>query len=274
MPWLEHEQGKRLWYEDQGNGRPLILIHGWSMSSAVWKFQLKELASLFRVIAPDLPGHGKSDAIHDGFTLAGACNTVISLCEALNLEQCILCGWSLGGFVALQSIASIRGRLAGLVLTGATPRFTVSDDWTSGLSARDVESLGILYRRSPQKARDHFIAGMFCNRERDPVGISGKLPDSMDEIPLPQISIALQGLNILLQADVRAMLPTIDIPTLVMYGSADSICIPEASRYLREKLCGMESIFEGCGHAPFLTQPAVWNSRLEQFTRRICEQSN
>ena len=80
MPWFTLENGRRIFFEERGQGRPLVLLHGWCMSSRVWQPQLEGLAGSFCLFAPDLAGHGLRGhviAAGDGFTSAEDAETVV-----------------------------------------------------------------------------------------------------------------------------------------------------------------------------------------------------
>lgn len=269
MAWLQQEHGGALRYEDRGEGRPLVLIHGWCFSSAVWKYQLDCLSRSFRVIAPDLPGHGVSDADPEGFTLKTASSAVAHLCSSLGLRDVILCGWSLGGEVALQAVSLMTSRISSLFLVATTPRFTQSHDWKHGLTEKDVCALGVSYRRSPRKAVDSFVSQMLSESEREQSDTMVAVQAVIDTIPLPAVEVALQGLEILKNTDLRNSLKSFAIPAVAMSGDFDSICLPAASRYLSSSLPAELIIFNGAGHAPFLTQPELFNKFMQQCIRRI-----
>ena len=78
MAWYAGDSGDRLWYEDHGAGTPIVFIHGWCMSSAVWRLQLEGLSDTFRVITIDLPGHGKSLPPAGGFHTRPEANFLFS----------------------------------------------------------------------------------------------------------------------------------------------------------------------------------------------------
>lgn len=268
MAWLQQQHGGSLWYEERGEGRPLIFIHGWCFSSSVWKYQLDDLSISFRVIAIDLPGHGASAADPNGFTLETASSAVAHLCSSLGLRDVILCGWSLGGLVALKTVSLIRSRISALFLVATTPKFTQSDDWRHGLTEKNVTGLGVSYKRSPRKAIDNFVSQMFPKSENKSSDTMTALQSIIDSMPLPAVEVALQGLEILKNRDLRPCLKSLAIPTVVMTGDSDSICLPAASCYLSRSLHGELIIFKDAGHAPFLTQPEIFNIYLQQCIRR------
>ncbi len=273
MPWCTLESGRRLWYEEHGEGQPLVLLHGWCMSSAVWRLQFETLGRTFRLIAPDLRGHGQSEAAPDGHDFAGFSADVVELFRHLDVHDAVLAGWSLGAQVALLAYAKLRERLCGLVLISGTPRFTSSDDFPHGLNATEIAGMSVKVRRNPAKALEGFMADMFADGEQDILDQDERIRQILGAIPLPDKQVAVQGLKALAEADMRGLLPAINLPTLILSGDQDRICLPGASAYMARHIpSGSHVVFSGCGHVPFLTQCNEFNDAMSSFCRRIFEQ--
>lgn len=265
MPLFELPSGISIHYEESGAGRPLLLVHGWSASSAFWRFQ-EPLADKCRLIRMDLRGHGLSDAPADGYALDDLAGDLVALCEGLALADAILLGWSLGSQVVLSAFSSLRERLAGLVLVDGTPRFTLTDGYDHGLSPSEPRSMGMGVRRDFQKTMGGFFRRMFApgelsreqeNRIAREIVIPGRLPEP---------SVAQATLDILSSADLRGMLQSVDRPVLLIHGAADTICPPGASRYMAERLPQAKLVeLSGLGHAPFLSRPDAFNRFLSGF---------
>lgn len=260
-----------LWYHEQGQGTPLVLLHGWCMSSAVWKRQLEGLDNgVFRIVTVDLPGHGASSPLSGGFSMPGCVDGLADLFELLDLKGALLAGWSLGAMIAAESLARLRDRVSGVVLIGATPRFTRSDGFPYGLSRIETEGMAAKVRRNIRRALDGFTARMFTSQElRDQVQ-STWIRELLASIPVPETEVALQALQALVDADQRQTLPLINIPALIMNGDQDVICLPEASEYIATLIADSDHVvFPDCGHAPFLTSPARFNGCLTTFAEQI-----
>ena len=266
MAWYAAGSGSRLWYEECGSGTPIVFIHGWCMSSAVWCSQREGLSDTFRVITVDLPGHGTSSPPVDGFHVNKCAADLAGLFESLGLHNALMAGWSLGSLIALESFPGLRDRLSGLVLIAGTPRFTQGDEFPSGLSRLEVEGMTRKVQRSLPRALEGFIARMFAPGELDDPSLASKVHELLSALPLPTAAVALQALDALVATDLRDRLASIDLPTLVMNGDCDVICLPEASGYLARRIpSARQVLFAGCGHAPFLTQSARFNACLEEF---------
>lgn len=274
MSWFKNRRDEQLWYEDIGSGVPLVLLHGWCMSSAIWKYQFNALASSFRLIAPDLNGHGWSRGMHAQMNFDSFSEDLLDLYDTLELEKTILVGWSMGGQVAIKALAGLSDRLAGLVLVSSTPCFTASVDFPFGLASNETVGMRLKLQRNQQRARDGFYNRVFADGELEKNPLAADIRELLATIDLPDSKAALDALDALAATDMRHLLAGIYVPTLVINGSEDVICLPEASCYLQEQIAGSEQrVFKGCGHAPFLTQHTKFNNEVIEFARRVCEQN-
>ncbi|HQT27453.1 MAG TPA: alpha/beta fold hydrolase, partial [Burkholderiales bacterium] len=115
----------KLHVESEGNGRDVVLLHGWGMHGGYWKDVSEKLSERFRVHLVDLPGHGFS-GYREG-------DWVEMLAEAVPFEIS-LCGWSLGGQLAMEWAFRYPGRVKKLALVSTTPCFVSKEDWIHGIS--------------------------------------------------------------------------------------------------------------------------------------------
>lgn len=262
MPLLLTDSGVRLAYADRGAGAPLVLVHGWSLSSAAFDDLGARLPDR-RLVLPDLRGHGGSAPAP--FALEDLGRDLALLLERLELRGAVLAGWSLGAQAALAAVSAVRARLAGLVLISGTPRFTVGDGWPHGQPAQALEVLAHRVRRDPARAAARFFDGMFAPGELDGTA-RARAAALRAAVPPPAAAAALAGLDVLAAADLRPALAGIDLPALVIHGSADPICPPGAGRALAEGIPGARlALLPGAGHAPHLTRPDEVAALLRAF---------
>lgn len=269
MPFVECAPGLLIHYGDAGEGPPLVFVHGWSMSARVWHFQ-QELAAEFRLITPDLRGHGRSVTPAAGYDLDDLSGDLAALFERLDLRSATLLGWSLGAQVVLSAFPAIRKRLAGLVLVGGTPRFTATEGYPFGLPANEPRGMGLRLRRDFNRTMGEFFRGMFAegelsreqeNRIAREIVMGGRLPE-------PEVSA--RTLEILAKSDLRIVLPEVDVPVLIIHGSRDAISLPGAAHFMAEKIADARlRVLDGLGHAPFLSRPDLFNTILREFLREI-----
>lgn len=136
--WIDTTVGRIAYFETSGIGDPIMLIHGNSCSKEFMIKQLDGLGAQYKMIALDLPGHGESDnALHpaENYTLAGYANVVAEVIQKLELEPVILVGWSLGGDVVLEVMATSPELLKGAVISGTPPVVRGPD----GISAQGIQ---------------------------------------------------------------------------------------------------------------------------------------
>ena len=282
MPSYENRRGEQLWYEEKGTGCPVVLVHGWCMSSAVWKYQFNGLADSIpapvsgplRLLAPDLRGHGRSRTVSGYLDFDVFAKDLVDLFVCLDLKKVVLVGWSMGAQIALQAWPELSGRLAGMVLVSATPRFTASDDFPHGLASNEAGGMRLKMQRNTQRALDGFYTRLFAEGEFESHFAESEIKQLLSSIESPDTAAVLAALDALVRTDMRRLLAAITTPTLIVNGALDRICMPQASSYLKEHIAGaQQSIFPGCGHAPFLTRSGQFNAELIRFARSFSDQN-
>ncbi|WP_239027560.1 alpha/beta fold hydrolase [Geomonas diazotrophica] len=257
-----------LHYQEAGAGRPVVFVHGWAMSGRAWRFQ-QELADAGRLIFLDLRGHGHS-APAPSYTIDDYASDLAAFFEELALQDAVLVGWSMGVQVALQAFPALRPRLAGMVLVGGNARYASTDDYPHGKPPVEVKGMGLRLRRDHQKTMGDFFKGMFAEGELDHALyqriVHGIVMGGRSADP----EAVMQSLNILSTADLREQLPQVDRPVLVVHGELDTVCPAAASTYLAQRLpMARLEIFQGCGHAPFMTRPERFNELFRNFLEAL-----
>lgn len=240
----------KLHIETIGDGPDLALIHGWGMHGGVWDGVRAGLARYFRLHVVDLPGSGASPAIepYDLESLARAVAAALP-------EKAHVCGWSLGGQVALEMARLFPQQVERLVLTATTPRFTAAEAWPWAVErevllafSADLESdyEGTLKRFLSLQARgdDAARAVLKCLR------------DSLFERGRPGTEALRAGLNILLESDLRDRVARVQAPALLLHGERDMLTPAGAARWLAEQMENARlHVVPGAAHAPFLSHP-------------------
>jgi pimeloyl-[acyl-carrier protein] methyl ester esterase len=243
--------GDLAWYE-AGKGRPLVLLHGWATSASAFSELVAMLADDFRLLVPDLPGHGvSSPAVQN---------------DLESIAPVALGGWSLGGMLALEMARQKPQRIDRLLLIGTSPRFTSGDDWTFGLPEVQVRALGRnLARRFETTLADFFnlaFAGEDISKER----LRAIRSFAVKQGPLPDPVAAMELLNGFSEQNQLEFLSHIDQPALVIHGGLDHVTPLAAGRYLAERLPHGEFLeFPGVGHGPFLSRPQEVVDRILEF---------
>lgn len=243
-----------------GRGRDLVLIHGWGMHGGVWQDVAAALAPDLRVHVVDLPGMGDSPPCRPG-TLA---QVMAQLVEALP-GRAVVCGWSLGGQLAMRLALQHPERVERLVLVGATPRFVNGDDWQHGVAAAVFREFAAQVMQDYAATMDRFLAlqafGGTASRE-----LIRALRERFALKPAPDLETLQAALLMLLNTDLRGRLADLRQPVLVLHGERDTLAPLPAAQWLAAQLPQARlEVIKGASHAPFLSHPAAFVARLRAF---------
>ncbi len=134
MPFFTTNDGVRLHYQASGSGKPVLLIHGLTASSLFFQKQIPALSGHFQVIAPDLRGHGLSEASTDHLTMRRLAEDLKQFIDHLKLSEISLVGWSMGVHVIFEYIRNYScDKIEKILIIEMAPRLMKSEDWRLGL---------------------------------------------------------------------------------------------------------------------------------------------
>src|SRR5699024_8405795 len=235
--------------------RPLVLVHGWSQSSACWGPELlAPLAERYRVVAVDLRGHGHSGVAGSGYDSAEQwADDLAAVLDAADVRDgAVLLGWSCGGIVVADYLAA-RGedRVAGDGLCGAVTSICRSACRASG-PARVEEASGGEFDEDPATALKAF-AGFGTAMRR---GGSGTARQRVFGLSLATPPAVRQKL-LTRRVDNDETLRALTVPALVLHGAHDGVIPPDTGRANAEMIPGARYVeFAESAHAPFLEEPS------------------
>jgi pimeloyl-ACP methyl ester carboxylesterase len=260
VPWVE-VSGLRIAFERAGEGPPLVLVHGAVSDCRVWRPQLDALANEFTVVAWDAPGCGKSEDPPESFRLPEYADVLAGLIAALELRPTHVLGHSFGGALVLELALRHPLAVAKLVVAGGYA------GWSGSLSGTDVErrlafALDVA-DRLPGGFEPTSMPGLFSARMPDRAAAA--LKTIMSEIrPAATRSMA----HALAEADLRGELPSIRMPTLLIYGDADERSSPSVAQDLHRRIPKSRLVMlPGLGHECALEDPDRFNFEVRTFLR-------
>jgi pimeloyl-ACP methyl ester carboxylesterase len=245
-------------YEDRGEGKPLVFIHGWGGSADAWDMQVLDLASSFRCITVDLRGHGESDKPWADYNYDLFVHDIDALISGLGLQDVTLIGWSMGGHIALKYANEHPQALSRVVITGSGPRFWQAEDAPYGTPAGEVQGL----LDAVKYARTETIAGLYGNNfyRTDLIPTKDWFVQIGWKVPA---FVGLTSFQALIDNDLRDVLPSVEIPVHIFSGRHDLIWDPrwseEAHRLLPDSTL---TVFENSGHVAFIENRIEWNAIL------------
>lgn len=240
----------RLHTESIGAGPDLVLLHGWAMHSGIWDGVRKRLARNFRLCLVDLPGHGFSPACEPG-TL----EYVVEMVSDILPASCMVCGWSLGGQVAVELALREPVRVKKLALISTTPCFVRRKDWEWGMDEATLQLFMRNLKRDYATTLSRFLT-LQVSGSVDATTVLSQLRESFSQRDQPDVTGLQAGLQILLTNDLREKLKNITQPTILLHGENDVITGPSAARWMNQQLQNSRLVMlPRCGHAPFLSYP-------------------
>jgi pimeloyl-ACP methyl ester carboxylesterase len=237
----------------------LLLLHAFPLDARMWEPQLSAFSGVLPVIAPHLPGFGGTDPAGEVMTMGAAADRVLAELDRAGVDRAVVCGLSMGGYVAFELWRRARQRFAGLVLanTRAEP------DTDEGAANRRA-----LAERLRREGNGFLV-------EKPPPLLSEGAPQELwgyvrrliaDQ---PAEAIAAASLGMAERPDSRPDLPGIDVPTLVITSTGDTLIPPEASAPMAEAIPGADLlVIQGAGHLSNLEQADTFSGTLEEHVER------
>ena len=264
--------GTAVAYRDEGEGTPLVLLHGLMAHGGFFREQTA-LARDFRLVNIDLRGHGGSRETAGPLTVERIASDVSELVGHLDLKGAIGIGWSLGATVLWHVLAGpAASRFVGAVVIDMTARVRNGEEWELGLSPEACEARTLAIRDDFES----FAVGAGQAIFAQPVA-----PDRRDTADWASFEFARNDPQAiaavwesLIRQDLRALLRGIEHPTLIVHGAQSSLYGEDNADHLVAALPNARAVrFEGSGHAPHLEQPELFNATLRDFAERLSSAS-
>ncbi|BCL18606.1 hydrolase [Streptomyces tuirus] len=248
-------------YDRVGQGPPLVLAHGATADARLFRPQAEDLADEFTVVAWDEPGAGRSSDVPPGFTLADYARCLAAVVEDVDLGPAHVLGASWGGTVVLEFYRHHAELVRTLLLVDTYA------GWKGSLPAAEVRSRVEGAERLLAVPADTFaptMPGLFAGR---PPAEAVRLLSVMSADTRAQ-SMRTE-LTVMVEADLRDLLPKIDVPTLLLWGELDarSPVEPVAHQFLAAIPQATLVVLPGIGHLSNIEAPEPFNRTVREFCR-------
>lgn len=239
---------------------PIVMLHGWGTSAAIFDALREQLDWCPVVGALDLPGYGTSSTC-EPYTL----ETIAARFSAVAPSRCCIIGWSLGAQVALTWARAQPDQIEALALIAATPCFVQRDDWACAMERGVFDQFSTALEDDPAATLARFCA-LQAHGERDARSTTQQLRAALDTRAVPPTHILASGLRVLLESDLRAHLHAVVQPALVVHGECDQLVPAAAADYLARALPhGRLELMPGVAHAPFISAPRRVSALVQEF---------
>jgi pimeloyl-ACP methyl ester carboxylesterase len=253
--------GLEVAYERAGSGPPLVLVHGAASDGREWRAQVVGLSDDFTLIAWDEPGAGRSSDVPADFGLAGYATALAALIEALDAPAHV-CGLSWGGTVVLELYRRRPDLVATLVLADTYA------GWKGSLPEDEVRARVAGAERmltEPAGAFEPTFHGLFA--ADPPEDVIEVLDAIAADVRRESLRVALAAMA---EADLTDVLPTIAVPTLLLWGELDARSpLSVAHAFARAIPRAELAVIPGAGHMSNLERPAEFNAAIRAFYRPL-----
>jgi pimeloyl-ACP methyl ester carboxylesterase len=269
------EDSSRLWsYAESGAGRPLLLVHGFPLTHAMWQSQLDGLAPFLHSIAVDLPGCGGTSLLEvdclpvaggEAVTMESLADSLASFVDRLSIERpLVFCGLSMGGYVAWQFWARHRKRLGGLILCDTR----AAADSAQAAEGRRAMADAVL-REGTKPVADAMLPRLLSPATlAAPGDLAARVREMIVQTSPRTVALLQRGMAV--RADAQQWLEQIDLPTLLVVGQNDALSPVEEMRRMASRMPRAELVVvPGAGHLAPLEHPAFVNQRIAEFCRSL-----
>ena len=258
-------------YNDHGpdDAPAIIFIHGFPLNKSMWDIQTEALKKNYRVIAYDIRGHGNSDPGIDEFFIELFVNDLLRLMEKLEIEKSILCGLSLGGYIALNAVLKYPDRFDGLILNDTQ---CIAD--TPEIRENRCNAIIRIKEKGVEQYADEIIKNLFAQETftKNKNAIHA-VKEMIKSTPKQSLCNTLHALAE--RKETCTQLHEINIPVLIMVGKEDKITPIAAARQMHELILNSKlEIIQQAGHLSNLEDPAAFNTNLVKFLELVGKKSS
>jgi pimeloyl-ACP methyl ester carboxylesterase len=255
-------------YQDSCSGPTILLIHGFPLNSSLWESQIEDLSDTARVLAPDLRGFGLSEATPAPYTMEMMADDCMGLLDSLGIQEpVIVCGLSMGGYVAFEFYRRFPDWVAGLILTST--RAGADDE--AGRAGRDAMIANV--RKSGVEAVSRAMLPKLLGPDSYTHNelLVNFVREMVDSSSVEGLVGALEAMKT--RPDSTPMLGNISVPVLIIHGEADQIIHVSQAEAMREAIPNSRLVvLPGAGHLPNLEQADAFNEAVWDFLQSLEEE--
>lgn len=270
MSYILTRDNTKIYYEDEGSGQTILLIHGWAANRNSFIVAKKYLSKNYRVITYDLRGHGLSEVTKHGLTMESFAMDLEDLICKIGLEDLIIMGWSMGAQVLFKYVQMYGcKRLKGIGIIDMTPKLINDDSWNLGLyNGSFTHEDNLTYLTGMCNHWMRFMDDFYYTVSQDLTEGQLKYIRKDNARNTPHVTIALW--IAMAKGDYREVVTKINVPTIIMYGDKHTLYSKETFNYLNSHIPNSQLVkFEGCTHILVVENPVKFCNVVEAFIENI-----
>ena len=258
--------GAEVHYIDVGasGALPIVLIHGFPFNHEMWQPQIELLKNNFRVIAYDIRGHGKSGISDGQYMIEFFVDDLVGLLNHLKIEKAVLCGLSMGGYIALRTVERNPERVKALILAD-----TQSKPDSNEAKLKRAASIGAIKKLGVKPYAESFVKAVFTT---DSLTKKTATVEKISQIIQMNSPLGICGALLALasRTDTTEALSGIKVPTLILVGENDKLTPPSASQEMRSKIPKSEiHLIQNAAHMSNLENSDEFNKHVLNFLSKL-----
>jgi len=251
---------------DEGptNSPTIIFIHGFPLNKLMWEKQIEILKENYRVIVYDIRGHGNTDVGNDSFSIELFVNDLLSLMDTLKIDKTILCGFSMGGYIALNAIENYPERFNALLLCDTNCAADMSE-----AKEKRMKTIEIIKEKGLEQYAEESLKKLFApisfSKHKEEIAIVREMIMKTSKQSLYKTLHALAE-----RTETCTKLYKIKVPVLIMVGKEDEITPPDVALLMHEKIKGsIIHLIDHAGHLSNMENSEEFNEYLNKFVASV-----
>ncbi|WP_249870691.1 alpha/beta fold hydrolase [Oceanobacillus saliphilus] len=270
MAFFETSDGVKLYYQEKGEGNPIVFIHGWGMDHTSFDPTFEALSENYKVVTYDLRGFGSSEKPRIGFTLNRFSQDLQELIEFLDLHDVTLAGHSMGTSVIFDYVRAFGvSKLKSVTLLDMTPKLVNDESWNLGLFHGEYH-LEDAHRDLTTIFNDMEAFGASFMKIAIPYLTDEMFEETMEGIKLNSPFVLAGMWHAMAVNDYRDVLEKITVPAQIVYGEKSTLYSKETAEYLHANIPNSKVIpFENCTHMLVLENPSKLTEVMDDIASSI-----
>jgi len=244
----------------KGKGPPMVLIHGWGMTGNIWAEIAKTLSKKFELHILDLPGMGRSDLI-EPYVI----DEIVDQIYLNTPNNAIVLGWSMGGQIAIKLAVKYSDYINNLILISTTPCFIKKEGWSCGVDEENLLGFTNQLIKNRKKTMLNFFALQLLGGDRAHK-IINDLKHNFINADNQNYMGLMPALKILRSIDLRALIPKVKTPSLIISGGKDKLTPYESSLWMQTRIKNSKIVkIETASHIPFISHKKIVLNLISDF---------